>query len=192
VPQCDVGSTAETLIIHFDQERFEQLLSRGGTSLLHMRNHRKVSVARASLASSWKQVSIEPTEVPSEPITASREAKQALCKVIKVSTETNLAPHQRVNVVRETIKVPREPTTTSSKVMWVAKSTNSCLDSALCKVKIVSDYETISAPRRLSLACPAKLRLKHFVLTTRLIQPGLHHQHYWVVLGQPLAAVPKH
>jgi len=52
VPQCDVGSTTETLVIHFDQERFEQLLSRGSTSLLHVRKYRKVSVARAPLATS--------------------------------------------------------------------------------------------------------------------------------------------
>jgi len=40
VSQCDdqtFGSIAETLVIHFDQERFEQLLSGGSTSPLHVR-----------------------------------------------------------------------------------------------------------------------------------------------------------
>ena len=40
----------ENLVIHFDQERFEQLLSGGSTSPLHVRKHREVSVARTSLA----------------------------------------------------------------------------------------------------------------------------------------------
>jgi len=53
VSQCDIQtleSTAETLVIHFDQERFEQLLSGGSTNLLDVREHRKITVARASLA----------------------------------------------------------------------------------------------------------------------------------------------
>ena len=61
VPQCNDGSTIGTLVIHFYQEKFEQLLSRGSTCPLHMRKHRKVSVAIASLATSWKQVSVETT-----------------------------------------------------------------------------------------------------------------------------------
>jgi len=52
VPQCVIGSTAETLVIHFDQERFEQLLSVGSINSLHVRKHRKVSVARVPLATS--------------------------------------------------------------------------------------------------------------------------------------------
>ena len=55
VSQCDdqtFGSVAETLVIHFDQERFEQLLSGGSTSPPHMCKHREVSVARAPLATS--------------------------------------------------------------------------------------------------------------------------------------------
>ena len=59
VPQFDVGSTIKTLVIHFDQERFEQLLSEGSTNLLHVRKHKKINVARAHMATSWKQVSVE-------------------------------------------------------------------------------------------------------------------------------------
>jgi len=155
MPQCDVGSTTETLVIHFGQERFEQLFSESGTSPLHVRKHRKISVARPPLITSWKQVSVETTEVPSEPITVSRKAKQALHEPIKVSTGTNLAPCQRMNVVREAIKVPCEPTTTTSKAMWVAKSTSPSLDSASCEAKIVSNHKTTSTPHR------AKPRLSH-------------------------------
>jgi len=79
VPQCDVGSTAETLIIHFDQKKFEQLFSRSSTSPLYVRKHRKVSVARAVLATSGKQVSVKIIEVLCEPNIASREAKLAPC-----------------------------------------------------------------------------------------------------------------
>ena len=55
VLQCDdqtLGSIIETLVIQFDQERFEQLLSRGSTSLLHVCKHKKVSVARTPLVTS--------------------------------------------------------------------------------------------------------------------------------------------
>jgi len=57
VSQCDdltLGSIAETLVIYFDQERFEQLLFKGSTSPLHVHKHRKTSVARAPLTTSWK------------------------------------------------------------------------------------------------------------------------------------------
>ena len=53
VSQCDdqtFESITETLVIYFDQERFEQLLSGGSTSALHV--HKGVSVARAPLANS--------------------------------------------------------------------------------------------------------------------------------------------
>ena len=53
VSQCDIHtleSTAETLVIHFDQEKFEKLLSGGSISLLHVRKHGKITVARAPLA----------------------------------------------------------------------------------------------------------------------------------------------
>ena len=105
VSQCDIGSTAETLVIHFDQERFEQLLSGDSTSSLHVRKLRKVSLARVPLATSWKQVYVETSKVLCEPITASREAKQALCVPITVSIETKLALRQCDNIMRETTNV---------------------------------------------------------------------------------------
>jgi len=52
MPQCDIGSTVETMVIHFDQEKFEQLLSRGSIRPPYARKHKKVSVARAPLATS--------------------------------------------------------------------------------------------------------------------------------------------
>ena len=91
VPQCDVGSTAETLVIHFDQEKCEQLLFGCSTSPLHVRKHRKVSIARAPLVIYGKKVSVETTEVPCEPNTASREAKPAPCAPKKASREPKQA-----------------------------------------------------------------------------------------------------
>ena len=92
VPQCDIGSTAQTLVIHFDQERFEQLLFGSNTSPLHVRKQRKVSIARAPLATPKKQVSIETTEVLCEPKTASRQAKLAPCARKQASLEVKQAP----------------------------------------------------------------------------------------------------
>jgi len=62
VLQCDdqiLESIAKTLVIHFDQKKFERLLFRGSTSPQHVRKHREVSATRANLATSWKQVSVE-------------------------------------------------------------------------------------------------------------------------------------
>ena len=92
VSQCDdqtFGSIAETLVIHFDQERFEQL-SGGSASPLHV--HKEVSVVRVPLANSWNQVFVEINKALCKPITASGEAKQTLCESTTVSVETNIAP----------------------------------------------------------------------------------------------------
>jgi len=148
------GSIAEMLVIHFDQERFEQLLSGGSTNLLHVRKHMEVSVARAPLATSLKQVSIETNKALCKSITVSGKTKQTLCKSSLASAETNVASCQIVNTVRETIKVPHGPKTASAKATWIAKSVVSCetrdksLDSASCEAKIVSDCKTILALHR--------------------------------------------
>jgi len=156
VSQCDdqtLGSIVEIPVINFDQDRFE-LVSGGSTSPLHVRKHRNVSIARAPLTTSWKQVSVEINKALCKPIIVSDEAKQALCESSTVSAETNIASRQHVNTMREAIKVPHEPKTTSPKAMWIAKSVVSCeakdisLDSVSCETKIVSDCKTISALHR--------------------------------------------
>ena len=43
----------ENLVIHFDQEKFEEFLS-GGSPARHTRKHRKVSVAKAPVATEQK------------------------------------------------------------------------------------------------------------------------------------------
>ena len=65
--QCDdqtLRSITETLVFHFDQEKFEQLLSRGSKSPLHVRKHREISIAKVPLATSKKQVSVETLRLP--------------------------------------------------------------------------------------------------------------------------------
>jgi len=54
VLQCNdqTLATAEMLVIQFDQEKFEQLLSMGNTTHLCMCKHKKVYVAKTSLANS--------------------------------------------------------------------------------------------------------------------------------------------
>ena len=70
-----LGSTTELLVIHFDQEKFEQLLSGGSASSLHVRKHRKSIVTRALLDTAWKQVSVETNKALCESIMTSSEAK---------------------------------------------------------------------------------------------------------------------
>jgi len=65
----------------------------GSTSPLHVRKQRKVSVAKAPLATSWKQVFVETTKILCDPNIASREVKQALHEPITVSTESKLTQH---------------------------------------------------------------------------------------------------
>jgi len=51
--QCDdqtLGSNTEMLVIHLDQENFEQLLSKGGKKPLNVCKHRKTFLARTPLA----------------------------------------------------------------------------------------------------------------------------------------------
>jgi len=69
-PQSDdetLGSTAKTLVIQFDQERFEQLLSESGSSPISVRKHRKISVVRSPLTTTRKQVSNEMKEATCRP-----------------------------------------------------------------------------------------------------------------------------
>ena len=105
--------------------------------------------------------------------------------------ETNIASRQHVNTTREAIKVPPELKIASAKavdckICSITEVRDKSLNSASCEAKIVSDCETIQLFTELSPVCPMRLKLKHFVLTTRLLQPRLHHQYYWVVLGSPL------
>ena len=85
VPQCDdetLGSTAETLVIQFDQERFEQILSEGGSNPTSARKHMKISVAKSPLTTAQEQVS--------------HETKKATCRPNSVSIETKLASCQHL------------------------------------------------------------------------------------------------
>ena len=68
--QCNSQSvepiTVKNLVIHFDQEKFEELLFRGDLAL-HARKHRRVSVAKAPPATDQKAA---PTEAVSKPMPA--------------------------------------------------------------------------------------------------------------------------
>ena len=96
VPQCDnetLGSTAEMLVIQFDQEKFEQLLSKGSSSPINVCKYRKIFMARSPLATAVKQVSDETKEAACRPNSASCKAKQTPMESISVTTETKLALH---------------------------------------------------------------------------------------------------
>jgi len=69
VSQCEGQNpkpvTFENLIIHFDQGKFKELLSEG-SPVLHIRKHRKVSMAKASEQ--------KPERASSQLLSAPREA----------------------------------------------------------------------------------------------------------------------
>jgi len=109
--QCDdetLGSTAETLVIQFDQEKFEQLLSKGGPNPISMRKHKKILVAMSPLDTARKQVS--------------NEIKEATCRPNSVTIKIKLALRQHLYAAYE----PRS----ASKAFWSKKSF-----SALCEAK---------------------------------------------------------
>jgi len=53
--------TVENLVIHFDQEKFEELLS-GGSPVPHARKHMRVSIVKTLLATNQKATPIEPSQ----------------------------------------------------------------------------------------------------------------------------------
>jgi hypothetical protein len=44
-----MGDMAETLVIEFDQDKYEELLSSGKSSPISMRKHRKITIAKAMI-----------------------------------------------------------------------------------------------------------------------------------------------
>jgi len=131
--QCNSQSAepiaVENLVIHFDQEKFEELLS-GGSPALHARKHRRVSVAKTPLATNQK---VAPTEVVSKPMPAACTVKGTSLQFLSVSTEAKLTSCQHGGLCKAS-QVPREPRTAQSKQIWRAKPSAS-LREALCEVK---------------------------------------------------------
>jgi len=126
-----------------------------------VRKYRKVSIARTSLATSWKQVPVETSKALCKPITALYEAKQTLFESSTVSTETNIASSQRVNAACKAIKVPREPRTASAKAIWIKKNPTqpqAKLERSLL-IKLHAKLTQLFA--EFSLAYHARLRPKH-------------------------------
>ena len=94
----------ENLVIHFDQEKFKELLS-GGSPVPHARNHRKVSVAKAPVATEQKS--------PKTLATASTRG-QTLFQHPSASSEAK-------SVSRKAQQVLGEPKTTQTMRVWRAK-----------------------------------------------------------------------
>ena len=76
--QCNSQSaepiTVKNLVIHFEQEKFEELLS-GDSPMLYAQKHRRVSVAKVSLAIDQKAA---PIEAVSKPMPAACVGEQTL------------------------------------------------------------------------------------------------------------------
>jgi len=88
--QCNDQSTepitVEYLVIHFDQEKFEELLSRGDPTL-HTQKYRKASVAKSIPVTDQKAA---PTEAMSNPMPGACPVKRALLQFPSASTEAKL------------------------------------------------------------------------------------------------------
>jgi len=80
------GSTAETLVIRFDQEKFKQLLFEDDSIPTSAHKHKKISMARSPLAIARKQVPDKTEKAVSWPNSA--------------STKTALASLQRLQARR--------------------------------------------------------------------------------------------
>ena len=108
------------MVIQLDQEKFEQLLSLGNISPLCVCKHRKVSLAKASMANSWERTSGEANKTLSKPIIVSGKAKQALCKPVAISDEAEKTIKLVNSTSGEAIKMSGDPTTaniTTSKLV---------------------------------------------------------------------------
>ena len=107
VSQCNDQSLEpvlfKNLVIHFDQEKFEELLSEG-SPVLHARKHRKISVAKAS---------------EHKPVLAGRATGRASSQLLSASTEVTGA-------LRKASQVPCEPKTSLPKQMWRPKQKAPC------------------------------------------------------------------
>ena len=97
--------TVENFIIHFDQEKFEEVLSGGGPAL-HARKHKRVFVAKTLVATEQKTA---PTETVSEPIPTARAVGRTSLQVPSVSTKAMLTSCQRGGIPCKAKQDPREP-----------------------------------------------------------------------------------
>jgi hypothetical protein len=82
-----VGGMAETLVIEFDQDRYEELLSSGKSSHISLHKHRKITIAKA-MNTSTSNVSVEDSNVQGKmPLMnlVSNETNQALSKPMPTS-----------------------------------------------------------------------------------------------------------
>jgi len=94
----------ENLVIHFDQEKFEELLSRGSPAR-HARKHRKVSVAKAPVVTEQKSP---------KALTTACTGGRTLLQHPSVSTEAR-------GISCEAQQVPGEPKATQTMQLWKAK-----------------------------------------------------------------------
>ena len=92
--QCNDQSTepitVENLVIHFDQKKFEELLS-GDGSALHTRKHRRVFVAKTPLATDQKA---------SKPMPVMCAGEQTSLQFPSISTEVKLTSCQPDSVYK--------------------------------------------------------------------------------------------
>ena len=91
------------MVIHFDQEKFEELLSEG-SPVLHARKHRKISVAKAS---------------EQKPALVGRAIGRASSQLLSASTEA-------IGALNKANLVPCEPKTLLPKHMWRPKQKAPC------------------------------------------------------------------
>ena len=119
--QCNSQSvepiTVENLVIHFDRAKFEELLYGGGPTLQAWK-HRRVSVAKAPLATDQKAA---PAEAVPKPMPAACAVERTSSQFPLILTEAKLTSCLHGGFSGKAKQVPHEPKTTQGKQVWRAK-----------------------------------------------------------------------
>ena len=80
-------TATKTLVISFDQEKFEEILSQGGNNLLSMRKHRKIILPKALLVVLLKVAFFEVKQTQRESNLPSDKVRHAQCEPKNTSGE---------------------------------------------------------------------------------------------------------
>ena len=109
--------TVKNLVVHFDQEKFEELLS-GGGPVHNTRKHRRVSAAIAPRTVDQTAV---PARAVSKPVPTAPLMERSSSHSLSASAKGKSTKGQHDVVSCDAEQVPHEPKTVQSEQIWKAK-----------------------------------------------------------------------